>query len=96
MARATVGALDFLPPPQTKVGPFLIGTPLGSTASSFFFLAGFSDFGALSVVFSAISFFRGLFSGYCFYRLLGLGLLPINLVDINPGLSCVVRVIAWL
>lgn len=47
-ARATVGGLDFLPAPQTKVGPFLMGTPFGSTSGVFF--------GAFSLFFSAISF----------------------------------------
>lgn len=40
--RATVSGLDFFPPPHTKVGPFLMGTPFMSTLLSFLSFLSFS------------------------------------------------------
>lgn len=58
IALATVSGFDFFPAPQTNVGPFLMGTPFGSTSCSFLLflgsLGGFGALGAFVFVISAI------------------------------------------
>lgn len=56
IARAMVSGFDFLPAPQTNVGPFLMGTPLGSTFWSFLlFFGSLGGFGALGVLVFSVS-----------------------------------------
>lgn len=63
-ARATVSVLDFLPAPQTKVGPLAMGTAFASTSGllflsflfGFVFVVGLVESGAVFLVNSAMVF----------------------------------------